>query len=87
MQRDWELFREARKIFISSIRKAKYDYNMKLDNRLNNEHGSKTWWQVLKQYIKQKENSKSAFPPIENNGVLYECDDDIANVMNNYFVN
>ena len=87
MQRDWELFREARNKVISSIRKAKYDYNTKLDNILNNKHGSKTWWQVLKRYIKQKDNSKSAFPPIENNGVLYESDDDIANVMNNYFVN
>ena len=86
MQRDCELFRETRNKVISSIRKAKYDYNMKLDNILNNERGSKTWWQVLKQYIKQKENSKSAFPPIENNRVLYECDDDIANVMNNNFV-
>ena len=54
---------------------------MKLDNLLYHEHGSKTWWQVLKRYIKQKGNSKSTFPVTKNNGILHESDDD------NYFLN
>ena len=81
---DWANFRSLRNKVISSIRNAKKQYVSKIDDRINNEHGTKTWWRLIKHYLKTKQKINS-IPSIIHNDIMYEDSTEIANIMNEFF--
>ena len=50
------------------------------------EVGSKSWWRLVKSYLKTHSGSPKLFPQIKHNNIAYENPTDIANVLNDYFV-
>jgi len=83
---DWQQFRTIRNRVISEIRKAKRNYDEKLDHKINNECNTKCWWRLVKQYFKKGNNKSSKFPPLEINGEIIDDETSIANALNDYFV-
>jgi hypothetical protein len=83
---DWAQFRIARNKVIMEVRKAKHKHNDKLDCKINSEAGSKPWWRLVKSFLQMRAGSHKLFPPIEHNSITFENPIDIANVLNDYFV-
>ncbi len=82
---DWERFRIARNRVITEVRKAKRDFDSKLDSKVNTESGTKSWWRMVKKYIKTNSSSNLQFPPVMANGTVLDQEIDIANAFNEYF--
>lgn len=61
-------------------------YEDNIDRLINDKHGSKVWWCLIKIYTKGK-SSLSTVPPIFINDKLYDDNTEIANIINEYFTN
>ncbi len=68
---EWADFRSIRNKVTSLVCTAKKEYLKKIDNELNSRQGTKTWWRLVKHYIKTT-NSSHIFPPIISQDVMYE---------------
>ena len=83
---DWVKFRQLRNRVTTSVRKAKYDYYCKLDEKLNTINNSKMWWKLVNKYLKKEGRNDKSFPPLHHNDTVYDDVYDKANILNNYFV-
>jgi len=81
---EWAKFRSMRNKVVSAVRNAKRQHDFKLDKMLGDAHGTKTWWRLVKTYLKGNCKAKH-FPPIVHNGMLYDDAEEIATVFNDYF--
>jgi hypothetical protein len=82
---DWVSFRDIRNKVIAAFRKAKQQYESKFDDELNSNHGVKSWWRLVKHYLKGKTNNNS-FPSIVLDDKLYDDTVEIVQVMNAFFI-
>lgn len=81
---NWRKFKTLRNKTVALIRDAKRDFHDKIASKLTNgELSSKDWWTVLKTFISPQ--SKTAIPPLENNGSVCTDENDKANILNNFF--
>ena len=81
---DWNRFKQYRNNVVAAVRKAKREYVMKIDNKINSNHCKKHWWHLVKQYLKGRQDNTN-FPPVVYNNMIYDSIIDIANAFNNYF--
>ena len=86
----WAIFRHVRNFYIQEIRNRKIDYLSDLDDQISNteKFGSKNWWKLVNNFLKNKDMKNDDIPPItdleNNNKILYEHVDK-ANCFNRYF--
>ena len=86
----WAIFRHIRNFYTDVIRTRKLEYVSNLDDKISNSEsfGSKNWWKLVNNFLKQKDMKDDDIPPITdvNNGniILYDHIDK-ANCFNKYF--
>ena len=81
----WECYRRQRNFVVTIIKKAKKDYNDKINGLLANPStSSKKWWNITKSIYKNKYSP--SIPVIINNGEFISDSKQKAKVLNNYFV-
>ena len=79
-----ENYRIQRNICVTILRQAKMEYFSKLD--ITDIKDNKRFWGIIKPYVSKKSKSCPKIILIENDKVIND-DTEIANTMNNYFVN
>lgn len=81
----WERYRRQRNFVVTIIKRAKKDYNDKINRSLANPAtSSKKWWNITKSFYKNKYSP--SIPAIINNGELISDSKQKAEVLNNFFV-
>ena len=86
----WAIFRHVRNFYIQEIRTRKIDYLTNLDAQISNteKFGSKNWWKLVNNFLKNKDMKNDDIPPLtdpdNNSNILYEHVDK-ANCFNRYF--
>ena len=86
----WAIFRHVRNFYIQEIRTQKLDYLSNLDDQISNteKFGSKNWWKLVNNFLKNKDMNNDDIPPLtdpdDNSNTFYEHVDK-ANCFNRYF--
>ena len=83
----WENFRKIRNFYTEEIRNRKQNYISELDNSISktNTFGTKEWWKIVNNFLKNKGSDNDTIPPIENEtGTIYS-NSDKAEAFNKYF--
>ena len=85
----WELFRRVRNAYTDAIRKRKKEYLNELDERVSNKNnfGTKDWWKLVNNFIKDKGNNNRDIPPLEGNNTIFYTNKEKADCLNTYFSN
>jgi hypothetical protein len=83
---DWIQFRNIRNKVISTIRKARDDYQTNLGNKLKGINPShKSWWKLCGQISGIKQTTRGIPPLLKNDTFIYN-DTEKADAFNNFFV-
>ena len=85
----WELFRRIRNAYTDAIRTRKKEYLNELDDRISNKNnfGSKDWWKLVNNFLKDKDNNNRDIPPLEENNNIFYTNKEKADCLNTYFSN
>ena len=78
------MYRKQRNICVSLLRKAKKEYFNKLN--VKDIRDNKRFWKIIKPFVSNKCKNYPKIILIENDQVIND-DIEIAEIMNNYFVN
>ena len=83
-QANHAIYRKQRNICVTILRKAKKDYFSQLN--VKDIRDNKRFWKIIKPYVSNKCKSSPKIILIENDKIIND-DIEIAEIMNNYFVN
>jgi len=82
---NWTAYREQRNLVVSLIRKAKAEYNRKINSILSDPATpSKRWWQVAKSFYGSK--AGTSIPPIFDNNQYFHEPKEKVEIFNEYFI-
>ena len=62
----WELYRQARNLYVKEITQAKLNYEQRQIDKINNfaPGSSRSWWQTVKVFYKSK-SKRSSIPSVQ----------------------
>ena len=87
--RAWAYYRSIRNEYTNAIRKRKQEYDKHIDDKISSakNFNEKDWWKLVRSFMTQKGLNSDEIPPLVNDNIIYDTNEEKASVLNDFFIN